>query len=62
MQPNFSEDSRQYADRLPAGFPCLNNPFRMLIDEAGFVPIGLHLYVTRRIARTLEVLERGAAG
>lgn len=38
MQPNFSDDSVMYTDRLPAGFPELNNPFRMLIDEAGFVP------------------------
>lgn len=38
MQPNFSDDSVMYTDRLPAGFPALNNPFRMLIDEAGFVP------------------------
>ncbi|MEZ6096115.1 MAG: amidohydrolase family protein [Pirellulaceae bacterium] len=36
MQPNFSDDSRHYADRLPIGYPEANNPFRMLIDEAGF--------------------------
>ncbi len=38
MQPNFSGDSVCYADRLPAAYLPLNNPFRMLIDEAGFVP------------------------
>lgn len=38
MQPNFSYDSVMYTDRLPYGFPALNNPFRMLIDDAGFVP------------------------
>jgi len=38
MQPNFSADSVHYRDRLPAGFAERNNPFRMLIDEAGFVP------------------------
>ena len=43
MQPNFSEDSVTYADRLPAGYPSSNNPFRMLIDRIGFVP-GVDLY------------------
>lgn len=38
MQPNFSSDSRDYADRLPASYLEANNPFRMLIDEAGFTP------------------------
>lgn len=38
MQPNFSDDSLHYRDRLPAGYAERNNPFRMLIDEAGFVP------------------------
>ncbi|HAE22962.1 MAG TPA: hypothetical protein DCG47_11645 [Spirochaetaceae bacterium] len=38
MQPNFSSDSRDYADRLPAAALAANNPFRMLIDEAGFTP------------------------
>lgn len=38
MQPNFSEDSVYYADRLPEGYPERNNPFRMLIDEVGYVP------------------------
>jgi predicted amidohydrolase YtcJ len=38
MQPNFTEDSQIYADRLPDGFVERNNPFRMLIDKAGFVP------------------------
>lgn len=38
MQPNFSSDSTHYSDRLPEGYPRLNNPFRMLIDRVGFVP------------------------
>lgn len=38
MQPNFSADSVDYADRLDAEFCQANNPFRMLIDKAGFVP------------------------
>ena len=43
MQPNFSEDSVTYAERLPAGYPANNNPFRMLIDRVGFQP-GVDLY------------------
>ncbi len=42
MQPNFSADSADYADRLPARYLRGNNPFRMLIDRAGFLP-GLDL-------------------
>ena len=38
MQPNFSSDSACYADRLPVKYLRGNNPFRMLIDQAGFVP------------------------
>jgi hypothetical protein len=38
MQPNFSDDSVQYADRLPQGYPERNNPFRMLIDAVGYEP------------------------
>ncbi len=38
MQPNFSDDSIHYADRLPAHYAERNNPLRMLIDEAGYVP------------------------
>ena len=38
MQPNFSSDSIHYRDRLEEVFCQQNNPFRMLIDEAGFVP------------------------
>ncbi len=38
MQPNFSSDSQDYADRLEARWLERNNPFRMLIDRAGFVP------------------------
>lgn len=43
MQPNFSLDSTIYAQTLPAGYAERNNPFRMLIDEVGFVP-GLDLF------------------
>lgn len=38
MQPNFSTDSLDYADRLDARYLRANNPFRMLLDRAGFVP------------------------
>lgn len=38
MQPNFSLDSEAYSDRLPPDYIQANNPFRMLIDEAGFIP------------------------
>lgn len=38
MQPNFSDDSVHYADRLPDGYSERNNPFRMLIDRVGYVP------------------------
>ena len=38
MQPNFTSDSVHYADRLDEAHLRTNNPFRMLIDEAGFEP------------------------
>lgn len=38
MQPNFSIDSVAYSDRMPQHYCEANNPFRMLIDEVGFVP------------------------
>jgi predicted amidohydrolase YtcJ len=38
MQPNFSVESRDYADRLPASHLRSLNPFRMLIDRMGFIP------------------------
>jgi predicted amidohydrolase YtcJ len=38
MQPNFSLDSINYTDRLPEYYVKTNNPFRMIIDTAGFVP------------------------
>ena len=38
MQPNFNSDSRDYTDRLSPRLCAENDPFRMLIDEAGFVP------------------------
>ena len=37
MQPNFNSDSVDYADRLTGHDIEVNNPFRMLIDQAGFV-------------------------
>jgi hypothetical protein len=38
MQPNFSDDSLHYSERLPEGYAERNNPFRMLIDRIGYVP------------------------
>lgn len=38
MQPNFSGDSLDYADRLDQTRLARNNPFRMLIDRVGFRP------------------------
>jgi predicted amidohydrolase YtcJ len=38
MQPNFSTDSTVYTDRLPRPYLESSNPFRMLIDHAGFIP------------------------
>jgi predicted amidohydrolase YtcJ len=38
MQPNFSADSVDYADRLLPRHCAENNPFRMLIDGVGFKP------------------------
>ncbi|MFO7735170.1 MAG: amidohydrolase family protein [bacterium] len=38
LQPNFNEDSVIYSDRIPEKYVRQNNPFRMLIDKAGFVP------------------------
>ncbi len=38
LQPNFNEDSVIYADRIPRKYVEQNNPFRMLIDKAGFIP------------------------
>ncbi|MFW6142238.1 MAG: amidohydrolase family protein [Candidatus Saliniplasma sp.] len=38
MQPNFSLDSEHYSDRLSEKYLKMNNPFRMLIDDVGFVP------------------------
>jgi len=36
MQPNFNSDSVDYADRLGPQELEANNPFRMLLDQAGF--------------------------
>jgi predicted amidohydrolase YtcJ len=38
MQPNFSAESIFYRDRLPEACLRANNPFRMLIDDAGYLP------------------------
>ena len=38
MQPNFNSDSCDYADRLIPRHRAENDPFRMLIDTAGFIP------------------------
>jgi len=38
MQPNFSREAIQYEDRLSEDYLKRHNPFRMLIDEIGFVP------------------------
>jgi hypothetical protein len=38
MQPNFNSDSVDFVDRLIPRHRAENDPFRMLIDEAGFVP------------------------
>jgi len=38
MQPNFNMDSVIYSDRLTQQYCEANNPFRMLIDDVGFVP------------------------
>jgi len=38
VQPNFNADSTDYADRLEPRHLDGNDPFRMLIDEIGFVP------------------------
>lgn len=38
MQPNFSIDSTEYSDRMPKQYCEGNNPFRMLIDDVGFIP------------------------
>lgn len=38
MQPNFNMDSIIYQDRLTKKYCENNNPFRMLINDAGFIP------------------------
>jgi len=48
-------DDAGVQDRSPAAY-------RRLFAGAGLVPIGLHLYVTRRTAKTLVAFERGAGG
>jgi SAM-dependent methyltransferase len=48
-------DHAELQNRTPA-------VYRKFFDEVGLVPLGLHLYVTRKTAQTLVALERGAAG
>jgi 2-polyprenyl-3-methyl-5-hydroxy-6-metoxy-1,4-benzoquinol methylase len=48
-------DRAAFQKRTPAAW-------RALFREAGFVPLALHLYATRELARTLVALERGAGG
>ncbi|MEL6894840.1 MAG: amidohydrolase family protein [Planctomycetota bacterium] len=38
MQPNFNSDSQLYGGRIGRDLAECNNPFRMLIDEVGFLP------------------------
>jgi len=38
MQPVFSADSLDYADRLEPRWLAANQPFRMLLDRCGFTP------------------------
>lgn len=44
-------DRAAFQKRTPA-------EYRALFAEAGFTPVGLHLYATRDVARTLVALER----
>lgn len=48
-------DHDHFQDRSPARY-------RRLFAEAGLVPMGLHLYVTKGAMHTLTALEQGAAG
>ena len=48
-------DHDQFQDRSPAAY-------RKLFAAAGLIPVGLHLYVTRKMADTLVALEKGAGG
>ncbi|MFN8589645.1 MAG: class I SAM-dependent methyltransferase [Candidatus Eisenbacteria bacterium] len=48
-------DHDHFQDRSPARY-------RRLFAEAGLVPLGLHLYVTKGAMHTLTALEQGAAG
>ncbi len=48
-------DHDQLQDRSPTRY-------RRLFAEAGLVPMGLHLYVTKAAMHTLTALEQGAAG
>jgi SAM-dependent methyltransferase len=47
-------DREQFQNRTPA-------VYRHFFAEAGLVPVGLHLYVTREAHGTLVALERGAS-
>lgn len=48
-------DHAELQNRTPA-------VYQRFFEEAGLVPIGLHLYVTRKTAGTLVALEKGAVG
>lgn len=48
-------DHAELQNRTPA-------VYQRFFEEAGLVPVGLHLYVTRATAATLVALEKGAAG
>lgn len=51
------------ADRIDGDHDALQDrspaTYHRLFAEAGFTPVGLHLYACRRVARTLVALERG---
>ena len=47
-------DRAHFQDRSPAAYT-------RLLGAAGFVPLGLHLYVTRAGSDTLVALERGGS-
>ncbi len=53
------------ADRIEGDHDALQDrspaAYHRMLAEAGFTPVGLHLYACRRVARGLTSLERGAA-
>lgn len=48
-------DHDHFQDRSPAAY-------RKLFAAAGLLPVGLHLYVTRKMAHSLVALEKGVSG